>query len=897
MTQFRIDIVVRNSGAIQSINNVSAGLTNAAKRAGFLEVALKRAFSFLAIGTFVGQIKSLADYEQALARAAATTSATAQEFELFRSVTQELGATTRFTALQATEGLQFLAQSGFSAKQSIAVLDDSLRLAQVGLIDIGRAADIATNILFGFQAPISDITRFTDVLAKTTVSANTNMTQLGDAFKFVAPIAKGAGVSIEDAAAAIGVLSNAGLQGSIAGTGLRRVIARLERPTGKAADLLRNLGIRTDEVKVSSVGLQPALLRLAQAGLSAGDAIAIFGDRGGPAAKVLTALFPELQKLSSEFQNAAGFAAEAARRIDDNLLGSFLKVASAFEAVFLSVARGGGEGALRGVLESLASGLRTVAANGELIVNVGKNLLILLGPKALLGAFTLLTNVIRNNPLLFLATSIATVVAAVPELQEVFNEVGTILGEIFDRIQDNVLSKDFIVGIAENVDSVIALFAGLGQVIGFIFDNIKTQGDALGELLLKSMRDFTEGGLDFFFAFAVTVGKVFSGIGKDAIDIVTSSVRALSNVIAGNLEAAQAEADNVESAALRAANRVTTIGNQFRGNLIKLRATELLPTVELSDEAKIAGKQIADEFNRGFDESFSQRNIARFTEQLFGGEDADAANQAQIDRLNKVKEAVDQTAGSVAILKSSFQEAFQSLTDEEQQLFQQLDTIGQLVREVENFNAVREAGILTVQDLTIAEQELAQKILESTNTLAGGIQAAFLSLRREGENLNAFTSDAVNAFADNFTDSLVKLATTGKASFRELASSIIDDLIKITARLLAVQALGSLFGGGGSLGNIIGGFAPNLARANGGVVQPGQNVLVGERGPEIMRVGRTATIEPNPGNQQQQTAFNVQVVNVADEGSIQSAIAGGRFDEVIVNVISRNKDKVRRTIG
>lgn len=897
MTQFRIDIVVRSSGAVQSINNVSASLTNATKRAGFLEVALKRAFSFLAIGTFIGQIKALADYEQALARAGATASATAEEFELFRSVTQDLGETTRFTALQATEGLQFLTQSGFSAKQSIAVLDDALRLAQVGLIDIGRAADIATNVLFGFQAPISDITRFTDVLAKTTVSANTNMTQLGDAFKFVAPIAKAANVSIEDAAAAIGTLSNAGLQGSIAGTGLRRVIARLEKPTGAAARLLRDLGIRTDEVRVSAVGLQPALRRLAEAGLSAGDAIAIFGDRGGPASKVLTALFSDFEKLSGILQDSAGFAQEAARRIDDNLLGSFLKVASAFEAIFIAVGRSGGTGALRGILENLAEGLRAIARNGELIVDIGKNLLILFGPKGLIAAFALLNRVLRANPFLFVATSIATLAAAVPELQTVFDEVATIIGEIFDRVQDNVISKDFIVSIGESIDRVVALFVGLGSAIGTIFDNIGENGPELGRVLLKGFRDFIESSLDFLGAFAVTIGKVISGIGADVIDIIANSIRALSSVAAGNLEAAQAGADIVESATLRIGNRVSTIGKQFTSNLTKLKATDLLPEVELSENAKAIGRQIADEFNRGFEDSFQERNFARFTEQLFGGEDPNSAAQREIDKLNKVKGAVDSTTSSVLVLKTAFQEAFEQLTEEEQQLFRQLDLVGNLVIEVENFNAVREAGLLTVRDLAVAEDQLAMKILESQNTLSAGLQAAFLQLKQEGENLTAFTSSAVNAFADNTTNALVKLATTGKASFRELASSIIDDLIKITARLLVVQALGSLFSGGGGAAGIIGNFAPNLARADGGVVQPGQNVLVGERGPEIMRVGRTATIEPNPGNSNQPQAFSVQVVNVDDQNAVRSAMASGQFDEVIVNVISRNKDKVKRTIG
>ena len=217
-------------------------------------------------------VQTLATFEQQMSTVRGITQATGVEFQSLREEAAQLGATTRFSATQAAEGMIFLSRAGFDTGEVLESVDDTLRLAQAGALDLGRAADIASNVLQGFRLQTSDAGRVVDVLALAANSANTNVEQLGDALKFVAPVAAGLGVSIEETSAAISVLSNNGLQATLAGTGLRRVLSELESPSKMTERILSSLGVTANEVTISQVGLTNAVRRLAEASITTGQA-------------------------------------------------------------------------------------------------------------------------------------------------------------------------------------------------------------------------------------------------------------------------------------------------------------------------------------------------------------------------------------------------------------------------------------------------------------------------------------------------------------------------------------------------------------------------------------------------------------------------------------------------
>lgn len=295
-----------------------------------------RRFSLLA-GIGAGLlVRDIAQLGQTMATVEAITGASSREFELLTRQVEQLGRVTRFTTVQAAEGQVFLARAGFDVNSILLTLPGTLQLAQVGLIDVGRAADIATNIMLSFGAAADQTTRFVDVLANTSTSSNTNIVQLGDGLKLAGSLAGVLGLSIEQTAAAMGILSNAGLQATIAGTGLRQIFADLTRLSGPAEDALRELGLTASDVAINDTqDLVDAIETLTRAGATAEDIFAIFDVRAATAFVVLQQYIDSFKELEASNLAAAGSAAELARVQDDTLLGAFKRADSAFRGFFI----------------------------------------------------------------------------------------------------------------------------------------------------------------------------------------------------------------------------------------------------------------------------------------------------------------------------------------------------------------------------------------------------------------------------------------------------------------------------------------------------------------------------------------------------------------------------------
>ena len=855
MVDFRIDVVVNPRGAVSGTRVVNQQLTTIENRADQARASVSRIFGVLAAGGAVaGAVRTLANFDQAITRAGAVSSASADELERLRNTAEELGATTRFTATDAARGLTFLAQAGFEVTDSIETVDDALRLAQVGTLSLAVSADIATNVLSGFNLGVSEASRFVDVLALAANSSNTNVRQLGDAFSFVAPIAQGVGVSIEEAAAAIGVLSNAGIQGSRAGTGLQRVISRLSNPTAQAEEVLAQLGLTAAEVSVESEGLSTVLERLAASGITATQALVLAGDRGGPAITALTNNVQGIRDLNEQLNSAGGFAEETARRLDDNLQGSLRRVASAFEAVILAVGRSGGTGGLRGLLDSLAEALRFVAANIETVIDFARNLAIVLGPRILLGAVRALTAVLAANPLGLLVIAIATVVTAVPELQEALLSLVQTVAFLGNTIVNSINFEGLLTGFAGAIDEVLALFTGLGTAVATLFDNLGQRPAEVGELIRKGFRDALEATLDFTLSVFRTIGDIILGVGSDIIQLVENVGGAIGALTSGNLAASQAFADNLESALVRSGNRVVTFQGQLQGNLRELQAVDLLDPVELSQGAQELGNQIAQEFARGYDESSSVVS-------------------------NAVTQSFQRGASNVGQAPEVFQPGSPTATG--------AGNIGD------------EAGDASEKVFSLQEQIDA---LDNRTDFGAGLSRGILRLQQEAEDLAAVGERVANVFADTATDAIITFVETGEFNFREFANSILQELLRIIIRLLVVRALSAALGGAaGSVGVAAAsaGSAAATARQSGGPVTRGGTFLVGEDGPELFQPaanGRIAnnrdTTEMMQGGQPPQ----ITVVNVQSEEEIPEQINSGGSDAAIINVLGRNRDQVRQIL-
>jgi TP901 family phage tail tape measure protein len=339
------DQVDRASKSLDGLSRASDRVTGLIK--GLVTVAA-------ALAVFRQASGAIAEFDHNMQGVLAVVKATTAEMEILSDRARQFGADTQIAGAEAALGMKYLGQAGFTTNQIIAAMPGMLDLAVAGELDLASAADITTAALAGFQLEASKSAHVADVLAVAAGESNTSVFQMGDAMKYVAPIAAGMGKSIEEVSAAIGVLSNAGLQGSMAGTGLRQVLSSLASPTKEAADTLAAYGVAMDEVNPEIHSLATVIDRLALAGISASDALIIAGDRGGNALVALTAMAPGFHKLEASMANVEGRAKEMATVMGDDLTGDMKKLKGATNELWLAL----GDAGLRDVLRGAAQDLR-----------------------------------------------------------------------------------------------------------------------------------------------------------------------------------------------------------------------------------------------------------------------------------------------------------------------------------------------------------------------------------------------------------------------------------------------------------------------------------------------------------------------------------------------------------
>ena len=340
-TEVKLELIVQTIDRAKSeLDSISRSLNkltrNTGKASKAMQTLQQNALKLVAVGTTLSAIaffpvKTAASFEKSMSRVRAVTEGATAQFAELNKTASDLGGRTEFTAKQVADGMTFLGLAGFNASEVMRVMADTVDLAAAGNIDLSRAADISTNILKGFQLQVEDTSRVLDVMATTATNSNTNINQLGEAMKFAAPVATAAGLSIEQTAAAVGILSNNGIQATLAGTGMRIILASLLSPAKKARDALKRLNVEIAFNEDGSLNLVTTLKRLRDANLSAADAFAIFQRRGASSALALVNQIDEFENLTEKNEDAKGSLTEMAGIMRDNLEFATVKLTSALD--------------------------------------------------------------------------------------------------------------------------------------------------------------------------------------------------------------------------------------------------------------------------------------------------------------------------------------------------------------------------------------------------------------------------------------------------------------------------------------------------------------------------------------------------------------------------------------
>jgi len=815
-----------------------------------------------------GSIRTFATYEQSIATVRGVLGgqmkdqdALAASMDGLQSKARELGATTRFTAADAADGILFLTRAGFDANESIAAIGPTLALAQAGMLGLGEAADFASNIVSGFGLQASDTERVVDTLVATSNRSNTDVRQLADAMKFTAPIAGALGRSVEETSAAIGVLGDAGIQGGMAGTNLRGIFVKLLNPSGEARKAISALGLSMADLDPKTNSLADIFDKLRNAGAGATEMAKIFMARNASAALVISNNTDKLRELEQANIDSAGEAQTLADVMDDTLTGAFKSMVSAAQELVLQFGEGDGGfgGVLRTVVDTMTGALRILAGMEEAVTKNRKAAFLLAG--ALKGVGILVAT-IMGFKLLGMMSAMITMLVGLPAT------IGAVTASI-----------------APLLASVLAVFAAVAafELGRYFFDEFKVVQTSMASLIKFADQTWTNVKLGWNLLLADMIDLFTTEFGQKIISIMGDIAVGVGSVfdliLPGFSKGMRGAVTGLE--AVFGSGVDLTSG--MRGEAIAANATDLkfaedvyqatLKEIEASfggDNRR--GNSIA-EFIKG-DLQTAKAEVARLindlaamAENAFSNPTADdpgLMGPFKPDEIDETKKALMDALLAV--------EALDNAADAHATTTEVLtDKYGEWVTELEEARTALEIEMLLLRGATDEERvrnqakarglELTQAQIDALVQLEGDI--AVLDRQREkAEELRDLYDDIGDSIGSAFED-----VVFGASSAEDAIESMVKNITRLIFDMLVTQqiagfisgALAGAFGGGGGGGNITGGFSgggtgagPGNARGGvhgslsmmsaGGLIGPSptrmsngsMNFLTNEAGPEAV---------------------------------------------------------------
>lgn len=306
-------------------------------------------------------------FEQGMANVSAISGATGAELTALSEKAKEMGATTKFSAIEAADAMSYMGMAGWNSSQMIDGIAGIMNLAAASGEELGSVSDIVTDALTAFGLKASDSAQFADVLAVASSKSNTNVSLLGESFKNVAATAGAMGYSMQDTTTALGIMANAGIKGSDAGTSLRGVMTRLAKPTKEVNEAMTALGISAVNTDGSMKPLSTLIPEMQTAFSALTDsqkgqyATMIAGKNALSGFLSIVNASPEdFYSLSDAINNSEGAAQNMADTMNDTVSGKLTLLKSQFEGVKIAIFDALGSSQFKGVLQSMSDGLSAI---------------------------------------------------------------------------------------------------------------------------------------------------------------------------------------------------------------------------------------------------------------------------------------------------------------------------------------------------------------------------------------------------------------------------------------------------------------------------------------------------------------------------------------------------------
>lgn len=458
------------------------------------------------VGTAVTKVAS--DFESAMSKVQAISGATADEMAQLKDKAIEMGAKTKFSAKESADAFTYMAMAGWKAEDMINGIAGIMSLAAADGLDLATTSDIVTDALTAFGLQAKDSAHFADVLAQASSSSNTNVSMLGESFKYVAPVAGALGMSVEDVAIALGLMANSGIKSSQAGTALRASLTNLVKPTDAMSNAMEDLGIEVTNSDGSMKSLREIMdiLREKFSTLSeaeqANAAATLFGKEAmSGMLAIINASATDYDTLSAAIDNCDGRADSMADTMMGNLSGSIEE--------------------LMGAIETLAIKL------GDILIPVIQDI-----TKLITSWVEKLDNLSTEQ--LEQIVRIAAVIAAVGPLLLIIGKVISIIGTVIQIGTKLFAGIKILVGFIGGtlIPAISAIGAPVLIVIGIIAALI-----AIGVALYKNWDTVSAWAKKAWSAITETVknaveaiGDFFSDLGEGVADVISSIGDWLSNL-------------------------------------------------------------------------------------------------------------------------------------------------------------------------------------------------------------------------------------------------------------------------------------------------------------------------------------------------------------------------------
>ena len=520
-------------------------------------------------GLGTAAVKTAADFDSAMSRVAAVSGATGSDFDSLRDKAREMGAKTKFSATEAADAMNYMAMAGWKTEDMLSGIEGVMYLAAASGEDLATTSDIVTDALTAFGLTAADSGHFADVLAAASSNANTNVSMMGETFKYCAPVAGALGFSVEDTAEAIGLMGNAGIKASQAGTSMRSIMTNLTGDVKLSGAAIGDVTIATTNADGSMRSLSAILAdcRVAFAGMTeaekANNAEALVGKNAMSGFVALMNAAPEdIEKVSGAVNNCKDAAKNMADTMQDNLEGQLTILKSQLQEMAISFgdllmpAVRSIVSELQGmvnVLNAMPDGVKRVimivallaAALGPVLIIIGKTLsaigtIMTWAPKlagaisAVKGAFAALSATMMANPIAIVIAAIAALVAAFIYLWNTNEEFRQFWIRLWNEIKEVAVQvwtavSQFLVSAWNGIrNTAVAVWNGIRDFFSGLWAGIKTLFTtvvtAISTFLVGAWNGIRATVMAVWNAISAFLGSVWNGI-KSVITNVVNGIR------------------------------------------------------------------------------------------------------------------------------------------------------------------------------------------------------------------------------------------------------------------------------------------------------------------------------------------------------------------------------------